>query len=75
MEPGTQGIYTLPDSPIATLGDLKGQTVAINAPDNILFLLTASVLAEHGVSPSSVSPASRSRRCRTSSSPPPSARP
>jgi NitT/TauT family transport system substrate-binding protein len=54
MEPGTQGIYTLPDSPVATLADLKGQTVAINAPDNILFLLTASVLAEHGVSPSSV---------------------
>ena len=54
MEPGTQGIYTLPDSPIATLADLRGQTVAINAPDNILFLLTASVLAEHGVSPSSV---------------------
>ena len=54
MEPGTQGIYTLPDSPVANLGDLKGQTVAINAPDNILFLLTASVLAEHGVSPSSV---------------------
>ena len=54
MEPGTQGIYTLPDSPVANLGDLKGQTVAINAPDNILFLLTASVLAEHGVSPRSV---------------------
>jgi NitT/TauT family transport system substrate-binding protein len=36
------------------IADLKGQTVAINAPDNILFLLTASVLAEHGVSPSSV---------------------
>jgi NitT/TauT family transport system substrate-binding protein len=54
MGPGTQGIYTLPDSPVTTLADLKGQTVAINAPDNILFLLTASVLAEHGVSPSSV---------------------
>jgi len=54
MEPGTQGIYTLPDSPVATLADLKSQTIAINAPDNILFLLTASVLAEHGVSPSSV---------------------
>ena len=24
MEPGTQGIYTLPDSPVATLADLKG---------------------------------------------------
>ena len=61
MEPGTQDIYTLPDSPVANLGDLKGQTVAINAPDNILFLLTASVLAEHGVSPGAcISPASRS---------------
>jgi NitT/TauT family transport system substrate-binding protein len=54
MEPGTQGIYTLPDSPVRTLADLKGQTVAINAPDNVLFLLTASVLAEHGISPQSV---------------------
>ena len=76
MEPGTQGIYTLPDSPVATLADLKGQTVAINAPDNILFLLTASVLAEHGVSPAAcISPASRFLRCQTNSSPPPSARP
>ena len=51
MEPGTQGIYTLPDSPVRTLADLRGQTVAINAPNNVLFLLTASVLTEHGVSP------------------------
>ena len=54
MEPGTQGIYTLPGSPVRTLADLKGQTVAINAPDNILFLLTASLLSEHGISPQSV---------------------
>jgi NitT/TauT family transport system substrate-binding protein len=54
MEPGTQGIYTLPSSRVTTLAGLKGQTVAINAPDNILFLLAASVLAEHGISPSSV---------------------
>ena len=54
MEPGTQGIYTLPDSPVRSLADLRGQTVAINAPNNVLFLLTASVLAEHGISPQSV---------------------
>jgi NitT/TauT family transport system substrate-binding protein len=54
MEPGTQGIYTLPGSRVTTLAGLKGQTVAINAPDNILFLLTASVLAEHGIFPGSV---------------------
>jgi NitT/TauT family transport system substrate-binding protein len=54
MQPGTQGIYTMPESPVTTLAGLKGQTVAINAPNNILFLLTASVLTEHGVSPDSV---------------------
>jgi NitT/TauT family transport system substrate-binding protein len=50
MEPGDQGIYVMPDSPIKTLADLKGKTIAINAPDNILYLLVASVLSEHGIS-------------------------
>jgi NitT/TauT family transport system substrate-binding protein len=54
MGSGTQGIYTMPNSPVTTLADLKGQTVAINAADNISYLLTASVLTEHGVSPASV---------------------
>jgi len=54
MGSGTQGIYTMPGSPVTTLAALQGQTVAINAPNNILFLLTASVLTEHGVSPTSV---------------------
>ena len=54
MEPGAQGIYTMPDSPVRTLADLKNQTIAINAPKDILYLLAASVLAEHGISPGSV---------------------
>jgi NitT/TauT family transport system substrate-binding protein len=54
MEPGDQGIYVMPDSPIKSLSDLRGRTVAINAPKNILYLLTASVLAEHSLSPNSV---------------------
>jgi NitT/TauT family transport system substrate-binding protein len=54
MEPGTQGIYVMPDSGITTLAGLKNKTVAINAPKNILYLLTASVLAEHGLSADSV---------------------
>jgi NitT/TauT family transport system substrate-binding protein len=54
MGPGTQGIYTLPGSPVTTLTGLEGQTVAVSAPNNILFLLTASVLTEHGVSPARV---------------------
>jgi NitT/TauT family transport system substrate-binding protein len=54
MEPGTQGIYVMPNSPIKSLADLRGRTVAINAPKNILYLLTASVLAEHGLAANTV---------------------
>ena len=54
MEPGNQGIYTMPNSPIKTLAGLKNHTIAINAPKNILYLLAASVLAEHGLSLGSV---------------------
>jgi NitT/TauT family transport system substrate-binding protein len=54
MLPATQGIYVAQGSPIKTLADLRGKTIAINAPDNILYLLAASVLDEHGISPSSV---------------------
>ena len=54
MEPGAQAIYTMPGSPVKNLSDLTGRTVAINAPRNILYLLAASVLAEHGISPGRV---------------------
>ena len=42
MEPGAQGIYTMPDSPVRTLASLKNRTIAINAPKNILYLLASS---------------------------------
>jgi len=58
MGPATQGIYTLPDSKVTNLSGLKGKTVAINAPKNILYLLAASVLAEHGIDPTQVNFAS-----------------
>ena len=51
MGPATQGIYTMPDSRITDLSGLEDKTIAINAPKNILYLLAASVLAEHGVNP------------------------
>ncbi len=54
MGPGTQGIYTMPGSPVTNLADLKDQTIAIDAPQDILYLLAASVLAEHGISPATV---------------------
>src|SRR5271166_1454289 len=49
MGPGAQAIYTMPGSPVQTLAGLENHTIAINAPKDILYLLTASVLAEHGI--------------------------
>jgi NitT/TauT family transport system substrate-binding protein len=54
MEPGTQGIYTMPDSKITSLAGLKGKTVAINATKNVLYLLAASMMAAKGMNPTSV---------------------
>ena len=54
MEPGTQGIYTMPGSKITSMAALKGKTIAINAQRNILYLLAASMMAERGMSPKSV---------------------
>jgi NitT/TauT family transport system substrate-binding protein len=54
MQPGAQGLYTMPDSSIKTLTQLEGKTVGINAPKNILYLLVASVLAEHNIPVNSV---------------------
>lgn len=54
MGPWTQAIYTLPGSPVTSIAGLKGQTVAINATNSFSYLLTASVLAEHAISPASV---------------------
>jgi len=54
MGPATQGIYTMPGSKVTGLDGLQGKTIAINAPRNILYLLAASVLAEHGIKPSLV---------------------
>jgi len=49
MDPNAQGLYVLPDSHIRSLADLRGKVIGVNAPGNILYLLTASVLADHGL--------------------------
>jgi NitT/TauT family transport system substrate-binding protein len=54
LVPGTGEIYTMPGSRIRTLADLRGKTIAINAPGNTLYLQVAAVLDEHGISPSDV---------------------
>jgi NitT/TauT family transport system substrate-binding protein len=54
MQQGTQAIYTLPNSKIKTLAQLKGHLLGINAPGNINYLLAASVLTENGIALNSV---------------------
>jgi NitT/TauT family transport system substrate-binding protein len=54
MQPGSQAIYTLPNSSIKTLAQLQGHVLGTNAPKNINYLLAASVLTEDGISPSAV---------------------
>jgi len=49
MEPGAQGLYVMPGSAIRTLADLEGKVIGVNAPGNILYLLAASALADHGL--------------------------
>lgn len=49
MQPGAQGLYVMPGSRVRTLADLEGRTIGVNAPGNILYLLAASALADHGL--------------------------
>jgi NitT/TauT family transport system substrate-binding protein len=49
MQEGTQAIYTMPGSKIKSLSGLKGHLLGINAPLNINYLLTASVITENGI--------------------------
>ena len=49
MQPGAQGLYVMPGSHVRTLANLEGKTIGVNAPGNILYLLAASALADHGL--------------------------
>jgi NitT/TauT family transport system substrate-binding protein len=49
MQQGTQAIYTMPNSKIKTLSELKGHLLGINAPLNINYLLAASVITENDI--------------------------
>jgi len=49
MTPGSQVIYTPKGSGITSVTQLKGKTVAVNAPENIDFLLDESVLSGYGI--------------------------
>jgi NitT/TauT family transport system substrate-binding protein len=49
MGANAQGLYVMPGSRVRTLADLRGQVIGVNAPGNILYLLTASVMTDHGL--------------------------
>ena len=49
MGPGSQLLFTPAGSPIKSLADLKGKTLAVNAPGNIDYLLDVSTLLDHGI--------------------------
>jgi len=54
MQPDFVGLFTLPGSPINTVADLKSKTIGINASGDVAYLLLASFLQDHGMSPGSV---------------------
>ena len=54
MQQGAQTIFTMPNSKVKTLADLKGKLIGVNAPGNIDYLLDVSVLQENGVNPTTV---------------------
>jgi NitT/TauT family transport system substrate-binding protein len=49
MQPRNQEIMVTAGSPIRSIQDLKGKTIAINAPDNILQMLVSALLRDNGV--------------------------
>jgi NitT/TauT family transport system substrate-binding protein len=49
MEQGDHLILALPTSRLQTLSDLQGHYLALNAPGNVDFLMTASALLDHGI--------------------------
>jgi NitT/TauT family transport system substrate-binding protein len=54
MQQGAQVIFTMPNSKIKTLRQLKGQMLGVNVTGNVDYLLDVSVLAENGISPKTV---------------------
>jgi NitT/TauT family transport system substrate-binding protein len=50
MQANNQALYTLPESPVTDIADLKGRRIGVNVLNNIGTLLISSVLQEHGMS-------------------------
>lgn len=52
--PHVEEVAALPTAHISSPADLKGKTIAVNAPNSIATLLTSSVLANYGITPAQV---------------------
>jgi NitT/TauT family transport system substrate-binding protein len=50
MQANNQALYTLPQSPVTNIADLKGRRIGVNVLNNIGTLLISSVLQAHGMS-------------------------
>jgi NitT/TauT family transport system substrate-binding protein len=50
MQPRNQVVMIPAKSPIRDLQDLKGKTIAVNAPNNILQMLVSALLRDNGIS-------------------------
>jgi NitT/TauT family transport system substrate-binding protein len=50
MQANNQALYTLPESPVTNIADLKGRRIGVNVLNNIGTLLISSVLQAHGMS-------------------------
>ena len=49
MQPRCQEIMVMPNSPIRTVAQLKGKTIAVNVPNNIGTLLVGALLRDNGM--------------------------
>jgi NitT/TauT family transport system substrate-binding protein len=54
LQPNVQALLVKGGSGVSTIGQLKGRTVSVNAPDEIGTLLVDSLLVEHGIQPGQV---------------------
>ncbi|HEY1625359.1 MAG TPA: ABC transporter substrate-binding protein [Streptosporangiaceae bacterium] len=54
MQPGDQGLYVLPGSPIDSITQLKGKRIGVNAANNVGTLLISQLLSAHGMTASEV---------------------
>jgi len=54
LQPNVLALLVKDGSAVSTIGQLKGRTVSVNAPDDIGTLLVDSLLADHGIQPGQV---------------------